>query len=447
MKNRKKQSLPKEVLSQVQEIARPAPKNQTGISEEDLIKLGFDSDIFFEGFQEAEKLSDITSLDPFMVCAFIGQEAQINLMGKQIKLPGGRNYVMPLGLYGNVYQSLLSRGQASNFRPSTIPFKKRFKRYTGQDLTNKKLLIWRFGGFGDLMFTQPLIKFLKEKYPTCKIVFATSASCAELFYCWPKGLIDNVATIPFDTDLLDHVDYHLTFEGAIERCTEARNLDAFEVFKRVANVEFDIDQYPTSLEPVSDVALKLYPYIPEDTVALQIRSTSPARSFPMAKLRMLVEKLVDEGYTVGFWDSFDAFTQLDDYMMSQFFSRPDKVINLTRFSRDMVYGVAILSHCRGLIGVDSAGVHLSAALNKPTVSLNGPIKSELRVAHYPTALGLDPPQDWDECLRYPCFAHNATLALCPYLQKQHFVGCMDAIDTDLIVQKFKEIDSKINNAQ
>lgn len=431
----------------------PAPagagnNNPIGLPPEDLLKLGIPQDAFYEGFQEAELLSDIVAYDPFMVSAFIGQDAQIQLMGRPLKLPKGRNYIMPLGLYTNIYHNVIRSGEhTSQFRPSTIPFKQRFKRYRGEDLTNKKLLVWRFGGFGDIMFAQPLIKYLKDKYPTCKIIFASSPACSELFYCWPKGLIDNVSIIPFDSDLMDHVDYHMTFEGAIERCREARQLDAMEVFKRVANVEFDIDKYPVELVPVSDVSLKLYPYIPEDTVAIQIRSTSPARSFPMPKLRLLVEKLVDQGYTVGFWDSIDAFMHLDDYMMGQFFARPDKVINLARFSRDIVHGVSILSHCKGLIGVDSAGVHLSAALSKPTVSINGPIQSKLRVSHYPTAVGIDTPENWDECLRYPCFAHNATLALCPYLQKQQFVGCMDSIEIDTIVNAFIEIDKKVNNAQ
>ena len=409
-----------------------------GIPNETLKELGISPELFMYSPAQVQKLTDITDVDPLMVSVFLEKDGEFNNDGKKTKLFNNCDYIMPLGIYVNMVQG--SRNTTS-IRPSKVKFAELFKRYKGQNLSGKKLLIWRFGGFGDLMFAQPLVKYLKETYPTCKIIFATSPSCIDLLQGWPKGLIDNAVTIPFNADLLKHTDYHLTFEGSIERCDEAREIDAFEVFQKVANLGFDLNKYPTSLKPIAEISLKLAPYVPENTVALQIRSTSPARSLSMPKVRLLTEKLIEAGYNVGFWDGINIFHNIDDFMLNQFFSMPEKVHNLARFSRDINWGIALLAHCKGLIGVDSAGTHLAAALNKPVVGLYGPIKSNLRVGRYKNAIGLDVADGWDECLKYPCFAHNVTLAHCPYIQQHKPVGCMEDIDVDRIVEAFKQLDT------
>lgn len=416
--------------------------NTLGISNEELNQLGIAPELFKHSPAQVETLADIIDVDPLMVSIFTERDGEFNADGRKTKIYSNCDYIMPLGIYLSMCQNSNQRQhQAQAMRPSKIKFKERFKRYNGEPLDNKKLLIWRYGGFGDLMFSQPIVKYLKDKYPTCKIIYATAPGCADLFQCWPKGLVDNVLTTPFNADILDHTDYHLTFEGSIERCNEARDIDAFDVFKKVANLDFNVDEYPSTLKPVSEVALKIYPYVPENTVALQFRSTSPARTLSMPKVRLLVEKLISTGYNVGFWDGMNVAFNIDDFMINQFFSMPEKVINLARFSRDVVWGIALLNHCKGLIGVDSAGVHFAAALGKPAVGLYGPIQANLRVSHYPKAIGLQVKEGWDDCLKYPCFAHNVTISHCPFIQKNQPVGCMEQINVDEIVDSFIKLDS------
>lgn len=406
-----------------------------GIPNEDLKKLGISPELFMHSPGHVDTLEDVMNLDPLMVSIFIERDGEFTADNRKTKLVGNCDYVMPLGLY----MSMLQGSNKASMRPSKVQFKDKFRRYRGENLDGKKILIWRFGGIGDLMFTQPIVKYLKATYPTCRIIFATSPAFVDLFNCWPTGLVDNIVTVPFNADLLDHTDFHLTFEGSIERCNESKNLDAFDIFKRMAYLDFSIDDYPTELKPVPEVSLKLYPYVPQDTIALQIRSTSPARTLSLPKTRVLVEKLTEAGYTVGFWDSIQIFPNLDDFMLSQYFSMPDKIVNLSRFSRDIVWGVSLLNLCRGFIGVDSAGIHLATALGIPAVGLYGPIQSKLRVSHYKNVIGLDVKQGWDECLKYPCHAHNVTLNQCPYLQKRLPVGCMEDLDIDEILQSLDKL--------
>ena len=40
-----------------------------------------------------------------------------------------------------------------------------YKKYNGEDLNDKTLLVWRHGGIGDLMFMMPPLRLLKIKYP------------------------------------------------------------------------------------------------------------------------------------------------------------------------------------------------------------------------------------------------------------------------------------------
>lgn len=115
------------------------------------------------------------------------------------------------------------------FQPYRRNFVDFFKRYEGQDLNGKNLLIFRLGGFGDIMFSQPIAKYLRKKYPDVVITYATLPLYKPLLVSWPEKLIDYMGDIPFEKGLLEKTDYHINFSGVQENCDEGKKLNIYDL--------------------------------------------------------------------------------------------------------------------------------------------------------------------------------------------------------------------------
>jgi len=136
-------------------------------------------------------------------------------------------YVMGLGVYQQLHAD--PRIASKKFlKPAKIKFKNIYRPYKGQDMDNKTLLVFRTGGIGDLLFIQPNLLYLKEKYPTCKIKFACGPQYQSMVETW--DCVDEVLDLPFEFKQLVQADYHALFEGVIERCKLSENVNAYNLF-------------------------------------------------------------------------------------------------------------------------------------------------------------------------------------------------------------------------
>ena len=126
-------------------------------------------------------------------------------------------YVMGLGSFMQLHFD--TNQNLEILKPSSVKFKNLYKPYLGQNLDHKTLLVFRTGGIGDLLFISPNLKFLKEKYPTSKIIFACGIQYQSMVKEW--DYVDEVLNLPFDYTYLFKSDYHCVFEGVIERCKQA----------------------------------------------------------------------------------------------------------------------------------------------------------------------------------------------------------------------------------
>jgi ADP-heptose:LPS heptosyltransferase len=252
------------------------------------------------------------------------------------------------------------------------------------------------------MFTQPILVYIKEKYPTCKITFATGYSNMSLFDCWPTGIIDNVIPLPFKTELLKTNDYHLTFEGAIESCREAEELNCYDIFRNVSGFSFDINDYKPILIPNEKDIDLVRSIVPENTILIQMRASASIRTMSSEKWAIIIRKLKDSGFNVGVIDSPKTHEIYESIKEKE---KLDYLINFTNNSDCLSKGIAILSLCKGFIGIDSSFTHLAPALGIPTVGLYGPFLGELRMKYYDKSKWIDPVWN-NECGLYPCFFHQ-----------------------------------------
>ena len=392
-----------------------------------MIKCGIDKNTL----KRVDTLDEIINSTPNMVLAQVLRACTITIGGHPIKCLKDSVLTMPYNYY---LDSKKGVGGVTILKPYRKKFKQVFKRYRGQDLTNKKLLIWRTGGLGDLMFIQPLIRYIKARYLNVKITLATGPHQVSLLMDWPQNLLDGVLLVPFDKKFLDGHDYHLSFEGAIERCNESRNKNYFDIFKTVANLDFNIKEFPPILEPNEQAVQMAADIVPKNTVLLQMRSSTAIKNMSGPKWKEVIGGLLDNGFNVGVIDMQKHAHVYEELLGSFGFDRT-KVINYAAYSKTVNHGIAILANCVGLIGVDSSFTHFAAAINKPIVTIYGPFPGDLTLKYYDNSIAIEP-DGWNECGKHPCLYSGREEHNCPSIKNKELPACIDSIDTDKIVKSF-----------
>lgn len=196
------------------------------VTDDEVKKLGIKKES--EGFFNT--LEDLSKYDPNLVTAECLESVTFmnHGSGKIQSMTKHKKYVMATALYQMLYFD--TRINKRILRPFTEKFPQIFKPYRGEDLTNKTLLVSRTGGIGDLLFIQPNLIYLKEKYPSCKI----NISCAPQYHSMVKNwdCVDDIYSIPTDIIYYRRAHFHSIFEGVIERCKEAESINAYELFTK-----------------------------------------------------------------------------------------------------------------------------------------------------------------------------------------------------------------------
>lgn len=345
----------------------------------------------------------------------------------------GEAYVMALG----VFQSAKTPNGKKIFKPYRHPFTKYFKRYKGQDLNNKKLLIWRTGGLGDLVIIQSVLKALKKKFPSVKITFATSHNFITLFNSFPFGLVDKAISIPFSKKELEEHDYHMTFINSIENCQKTNTMNYFDIFQKVSGIEYNPDEYMSTLHPIKILEDRFKTIIPRNTVMIHMASSTKLRTMDPLIWLNVIKLLNEKGYNVGIIDSPNVKTDIDKFIVSTGLDRM-KVFNLANVSETINHGIAMANCCVGGLCIDSVYTHVFGALNKPAICICGPYTSYNVVGKYKSVKGFDPPKEWNECGKYPCHL-NSQEHQCPFLLSGRPPGCLSCYTPEYIVEKFEEM--------
>lgn len=406
-----------------------------------LKKLGLPSDKnSLENISMRNTVKEIKEETPRVVSVIAKKSFRWDIAGIPCHFLKGRSYVMAVGTF---FKHRKNNAHDILFDPSNEVFSNLFKRYDGQNLDNKTLLIWRFGGIGDLMFTQPLIKYIKEKHPTCRIIFSSSPRNLSLFETWPEGLVDETVSMPFPTSCLYESDYHLTFEGSIERCKEAHTKNAYDIFKEMAGLDFNVSDYEVELLIDKEIKKSLIPHIPLNTVAIQLKASSNLRTLPVPNVVNLMAKLQEKGYTPAIIDSSKEAKNVD-YFLKNLDDAGVVGLNLAKHSIDLKHCIAILDNCKGIIATDSATTHLAAAIRKPVLGLFGPFVGDIRMRYYETGDWIDASKTWNLCNKAPCFFHDNDMKNCPFLAKAHPPGCLQSFKSEEIIDRFERLVEKCN---
>ena len=346
-----------------------------------------------------------------------------------------RKYVMGLGVFQQLYHDINTNRKL--LKPSPSQFKKFYRPYRGEELHDKTILVFRTGGIGDLLFIKPNLNYLKEKYPTCKIKFACGPQYQPMTRTW--DCIDELLDLPFEMRHLANADYHVLFEGVIERCKQAHRDNAYNLFSKWMGLDLPdellIPRQEADPELVEDCREQLDKWgITEEGFILgQLRASSPIRTPRHEFWIEMFDKLTDRGFNIVLTDSPHQVEAVDDFI--KLCKHPDKVFNFCKYSDTLDKSIALTSLCSLTLTTDSAFGHIAASLDIPSYGIYGPFPGYIRLKTYEKAKWVDAER---HCV--PCFIHGHTP--CPEAGPDKYSPCYDNIDKDKVVE---EIEGMLRN--
>jgi ADP-heptose:LPS heptosyltransferase len=350
---------------------------------------------------------------------------------KQQELKRKENYVMALGIYRQLRNEPTTNERI--LKPAKVQFKNIYKPYRGENLNHKTIFFSRTGGVGDLLFLNPIMRYLKNKYPTCKIKFACGPQYRSMLETWP--MIDEVVDLPFSVKHLYTSDYHAIFEGVIERTREAHTVNAYTLFSRWLNLDIPDEELLPKQSPKKEKVeecrrvLDSWGIKENEFIMLQMRASSPIRSPSPMFWRRLIKELVMSGNKIVIMDSPPYAEGVEKFI--QTLDEKEDVFNFAKFSTSLDCSIAMAALSKLGVGTDSALVHICESLSRKSFGIYGPFPAEIRVSFYKHCSWINSEV---ECA--PCFIHGHMP--CPNSFGQNgYSSCYEKLEIGEIMNKIK----------
>ena len=352
---------------------------------------------------------------------------------KKQNLKKKRNYVMGLGVFQQLHSD--PKFGSKFLKPSALKFKNIYSPYRGQELDEKTLLVFRTGGIGDLLFIQPNLKYLKEKYPDCIIKFACGPQYQSMVETW--DCVDEVLDLPFLLKELKQADYHALFEGVIERCTLAHTINAYNLFSDWMGLYLPDELLIPEQKPKEDKVefclnkLQEWGVKPHNFLITQLRASSPIRTPRPEFWANMINEATSRGHDVLITDNPMQEKKVQEFI-DMYIKDKHRVFNFCKESKTLDYSIALTSIAKCVVATDSALNHIAASLNVPCYGLYGPFPGSIRLKTYSKAKWVDAKRD---CA--PCFLHGS--ASCPKAGPDGCSPCYDNIDIKKVIDEVEEL--------
>jgi ADP-heptose:LPS heptosyltransferase len=402
------------------------PRVLTPVSSTIMREFGIDR----QNLKIVDTLQDLREAPPNIIIATGERDFKfIQNYYREQSIKKGVHYVMNFGIFQQLHLDKASGKRLLS--PAPMKFKNVYKPYMGQELgEGSELLVFRTGGIGDLLFIQPNLRYLKQKYPKCYIKFACGPQYQPMVCLW-EDCIDEVITLPFTFDTLRNADYHLLFEGVIERCKEAETTNAYRLFTKWLGLNLSDELLIPKQTPDPKLVESCRKALDEwrgwqlhkDFIVIQLRASSPIRTPDPDFWRRLIDKLIKRKLRIVLVDHPKQAENIDRFMATLSHNKT-RVFNFAKHSESIGDTIALTSLSKGVVATDSALLHIAASLDLPCYGIYGPFPGEIRLATYPKA-------KWIDAKRFcaPCFMHGQKP--CKYTEKNGYSPCYgNIIDKD-----------------
>ena len=318
-------------------------------------------------------------------------------------LKKGNKYGMGLGVFQQLWFDPSTNERI--LKPADIKFYKLYKPYTGQSLDNKTLLVIRTGGIGDLLFIQPNLIYLKEKYPTCKIIFGCGPQYHSMVDNW--SCIDELCDLPIPLSKIIRSNYHAVFEGVVERCTLAKTINVYRLFSDWMGVCLPDEKLIPKQTPKQDKlelaksVLSEWNIEPNSFILILLRASSPIRTPRPEFWRLLINEITKRGHKVIITDAPYMKDHTSDFI--SICDNKDMIYNFSTHSTSLDCSIALASLAKCCISTDTSLIHIAASLDIPAVGIYGPFPGNIRLSTYPKVKWVDAQYP---CA--PCYIHGPT---------------------------------------
>lgn len=327
----------------------------------------------------------------------------------------------------------------------------RAKSIDYENISNKKLLIIRQGGIGDILFITPVLRELKWKYPSLKITIMTARSYKTIFRNYP--FVDTVLTYSWLNvfNLFRH-DYIVFLDKSLEKDNDAERINIYDLFsKKYFGLTLEDDNKRPVIFVKEDSAkhvLSRYPFLNafgQRNIGIQIKSQSPVRTPSPSFFEELIVRLAGKIIDANIFLLIDR----NNYQYAENIKKRVQtengnvqIYNFGTHSRNVQDLIAIVGYMDIVIAPDSSVIHIAAGLDIPAVGIYGPFPSNLRAKYYSKTIAIDALY---ECA--PCFTHGHKP--CKKAKDVPFSPCFEHISLDdvvansiLLLDKVKENKNK-----
>ncbi len=251
------------------------------------------------------------------------------------------------------------------------------------------LLVVAPGGWGDLLFLEPVLRAWRVSFPENRLGLTVGTEHFHVF----DGLDDlNFEVVPYPVPL----NVVNTFDSVF--CAEQRihrnpGIHPTDLYAEALSLEVQDKRprYKISVEEL-EFAQKELPRGSRPRIGMHVRATALCRTYPH-QVPLLEELLSKRKYEVVLFGAHGE-AQADD-------SEELGLVNLCNRKLTFRQSAAILASCHGFIAPDSGLLHVAGAIGVPTVALFGPFSWKERTIYYPSVHAL---QGHAPCA--PCHHHK-----------------------------------------
>jgi len=347
--------------------------------------------------------------------------------GKQVNYEQNKIYLMNLRRYRNIFYL----GDVRLIKPANIKFVDVFNPYAGQDLTDKSILVWGTGGFGDLLMLEPCLRYLKKIYPTCKIILIFH-SYHLIIEEW--DFVDEIfseALLPYE--LLLKTDYQAFFEKLIDT-KYAEQENEYRLYSKWLGLNIPDEFLTPKLVPNQNSLMKAKAFLnkfglkEKSFIIVQMMSLTIIRTPNPTIWKKIIDKLTSEGHKIIITDQPQKSEFINNFIDT--LENKENVFNFAPYSASISDTIALASLAEMALSVDSALIHIAAALNIKAFGLYGPFPGNLRLETYKNI-------DWIDCKAScaPCFKHGYE----PCINSQNnYPNCYENIDFNEVFTRIEK---------
>jgi len=318
------------------------------------------------------------------------------------------------------------------------------KIYNGESLFGKKLITFRNGGVGDLIFQLPALKEIKDML---KENVELTICCNEQYISIFNNLsyIDNVNSLPLELNILLQNDYFVNFEGLIESSERAEFINTYDLhaekfFVKPKDIIPRLESNPNN----DRIVLKEIDNN-KTNVVLAFQASANIRSVnPDVYANVIAEVGVKypnvKFYICGTPNQLKQIDFLIDAVKNQ--AKVFNCINWSKKYKDLGMTISLIKHSNLVIAPDSGLLHVAGGFEIPVIGLYGAFPSKLRIGHYKNSIGLDSMSD---CIMgernsfKSCFQHGANSCKIAVKNAQTYSPCMEIFKPIDILEAMKDL--------